>query len=113
MEFKERRIHLTDNHYSKECLEYLEKANYMDYYLGKFIEHLKKTDKFNNTLIIIAADHHIPHNMIHADVKETIPLYVLNSGIYLFPKNNIKIKQCDIFPTLLDIMKIRAKWRGV
>lgn len=102
--------------YPNQLKIYLSNVHYMDKYLGKYIDYLKENDLFNNTLIVVASDHSIGKEWLNAqtmDIKETIPLYIINSPVPIELSPDSAILQVDVFPTILDLMGLKTIWRGV
>ena len=102
--------------YSDELKSYLSNVHYMDKYLGHFLEALKKNGTYNNTLIIIASDHTIPIDRLNPQqehIPTTLPLYIVNSPVKIERESDYPITQADVFPTILDLMGVESKWRGV
>lgn len=101
----------------KEAVNYLEKMRRFDIALGGFIEGLKASGLYDNSVIVIISD----HNMVDANVPEgrekatdadrMIPMVILNSGTTY--AHNAVMGQVDVFPTLLDIMGLNSyRWKG-
>ena len=104
--------------YTPTVRNYLEKTHYFDQQLGTFLENLKKTGLYENSLIIIASDHSEP---VDDDSKGRPSLskngnecvfIVLNSGQGKLI--NGPVGQIDIYPTLLDVMGLNDyPWKGL
>ena len=104
--------------YTPTVRNYLEKTHYFDQQLGIFLENLKKTGLYDNSLIIIASDHSEP---VDDDSKGRPSLskngnecvfIVLNSGHGKLI--NGPVGQIDIYPTLLDVMGLNDyPWKGL
>jgi len=104
------------NTYSNELKCYLTNIHYMDHWLGWYIKSLKEKNLYDNSILIIAADHkpNIPKlNVKNAEDFNDIPIIIVNSSINdnYFEKDGIC--QSSIFPTILDMFGIKNKWRGV
>lgn len=93
-------------------LEYLSSAKYTDIYIGKFIDSLKKTKLWENTLVIITADHGVTKlgiNEMQVPSKFHIPMIWTGGAI---KKQSIIDKICsqtDIPLMLLDQCGIAPK----
>jgi len=98
-EFKEAKIALNTDKLSKEFRCYLQKINYTDYYLGKFIQYLKAKKLYDNTMIIIASDHSEPMNI--KEFKQNRKLPVIITGIDYKKNIATPINQIDLYPTIL------------
>ncbi len=76
-----------------------------DLWLGRFLDTLKNKDLYDNSIIVIAADHEPKAQFLSSDFNTAyIPIFILNSGHGL--KISDKVDQADLFPTILDIMGI-------
>lgn len=100
--------------------EYLIRVSIFDKALGKFIDGLKKSGKYDKSVIVIVGDHEARMNCLSAALNEPlIPMIILNSGKSL--NYNDTIEQIDVFPTILDVMgvkdyvprKLNTPYRGV
>lgn len=112
--FKKARIH-----FSSSCTEnieyqrYLQKCNYVDYYLGDYVSWLAQKNILKNTVLVITADHNVqPYGL--KTKSRNIPVIIIGSGISNTEFTKTTIVQADLYPTILDIMNIRnTHWRGV
>lgn len=103
--------------FSQELKHYLDNVHYTDKYLGQYLESIKKYDWYNNCTIIIVADHK-PNgpklNYNKLNLFTDLPLIIINPPCGFKNKvDNRVISQTSLFPTLLDILQIDSKWRGV
>lgn len=103
--------------YSPEFCNYLIKCNYMDSAVGEYIDNLKDSGLYDNSVIVIVADHcafkdylKMPEGVIE---PYTIPIYILNSGMNLEQCWYGTMEQVDVFSTLLDLYGINSKWQGL
>ncbi len=104
--------------YSQEYCNYLEKCNYTDEQIGKYIDYLKDVGVFANTIITVVSDHEPPFEAIEESPKLLsselyLPLLIINSGIDSKKFSNKTCNQVDLFPTLLDMLGVESQWRGV
>ena len=113
--FEEHGFYITDKNLPEKYRNYLTTCHYTDMQIGKYIDFLKKKGIYNNSLIIIAADHDARPNYIDMEgiVKPEIPLYIINGGITNATAWNGECNQLDVYTTILDIMGIKSKWRGL
>lgn len=87
--------------------------NFVDHEIGKILELLKQEDLYDKSIIIITADHGeslIEHNIFfdhHGlyDVTIKIPL-IIKFPHYSHKEINGFVQSIDIFPTLIDYLKI-------
>lgn len=102
--------------YSKELKSYLSNVHYMDKNLGVYLEALKKSGSYDSTLIIITSDHTIHNDQLNLQqmhIPAALPLYIVNAPVKIDRKADYPMTQADVFPTILDLMGIQSKWRGV
>ena len=102
---------ISDPSINEELACYLNVCHYTDTQIGKYIEHLKKTHIYENSLIIIAADHTV-HSANFGDVNKEIPLYII------YPQGLPKMwdgacNQIDLYPTIIDLLGIKSEWCGL
>ena len=103
-----------DTSYSENEKVYIDKLRQFDAGLSQFIAGLKKTGLYNNSVIVIVADHNARESALTGErlVSPAIPLIILNSGLGL--KTHATLGQIDIYPTLLDVMGVEGyAWRGL
>lgn len=74
--------------------------------ISLFINDLRASGIYDNTVIAIIGDHVAPHAVMKSPELDDlyVPLIVLNSGITL--RYDDVIGQVDVFPTLLDVMGV-------
>lgn len=76
-------------------------------------EHLRRTGLYDNSLIVIAADHPV-HVTDFGGMSKEIPLYLVNiprdlrAGMWKGECNQI-----DVYTTLLDLLGVKSDWRGL
>lgn len=104
------------SNFSSELKTYLANVHYMDKWLGWYIESLKAKGIYDDTTIIIVADHkpnapklNIPDLNMCAD----IPFIIVNSPIDIATPSDERIYQTSVFPTILDLWGVDSDWRGV
>jgi len=101
--------------FSEEYQNYLNTCHYTDKQVGYFISKLKETDIYDHSLIIITADHHAHLDALKMESKITnhIPLFIINGQIDNKNAYHGEIRQLDVFTTLLDILNINSRWKGL
>jgi arylsulfatase A-like enzyme len=85
---------------------------FTDYHLGKFFEYLKANDLYDNSIIVVTADHGeafdehgITGHGFHLHVEEVhIPL--IFKGLGKTGRFDNSVSQVDILPSILDILKL-------
>lgn len=104
--------------YTSQVRNYLETCAEFDLRLNYFLEHLKESGKYDNSLIVIASDHNdyvdqSPYGRpsIDKDGEECVLLIV---GAKLGKKIDSLIGQIDVYPTVLDLMGANNyQWKGL
>lgn len=108
---------LKSDEYSDEYNNYLQKCHYTDREIGKYIDRLKKDGTYENTVFIIASDHCPNLEMLNTPKNKlsngNIPLMIVNADIDCTNTVNGTINQIDVFPSILDLLEIDSKWRGL
>jgi len=104
---------IKDPSVSDELACYLNACHYTDYQIGKYIAYMKQKGLYDNSLVVIAADHPV-HTTNFGGRSKDIPLYIAN-----IPSNirktmwNGECNQIDVFPTLLNLLDIKSDWYGL
>ena len=107
---------VSDKSYTAEFLNYLVDCHYTDQQIEKYINELKRQGLYDNSVIVIAADHHahaVHLGMAESRVKKDLPLYIINGGIDKRQAWTGPCNQLDVYTTLLDMYGIRSDWRGL
>lgn len=94
---------------------YLSTCHYTDQQIKWYFDKLKENGLYENSMIIIAADHHAHPSLF--DMKENeitndIPLYIVNGNINHANGWQGACNQLDIYTTILDIFGTKDDWRG-
>lgn len=82
--------------------------------IGGYINYLKQTKIYDNSVIVICSDHETQEGSLNREgCTNDLPLIIANTGIN--PKRFYKgrINQIDVFPTMLDMFGIKSEWRGM
>lgn len=113
--YKEHGFYLKNKELPEKYRNYLTTCHYTDKQIGKYIDFLKERGTYNNSLIIIAADHDARPGYFDMEgiVKPEIPLYIINGGITSSTAWDGEFNQLDVYTTILDIMGIKSTWRGL
>jgi lipoteichoic acid synthase len=106
---------LTDESLSEEYRNYLVDCHYTDMQIERYIDGLKQRGLYDNSVIVITADHHAHpvHLNMGNKVSDELPLYIINGGIDRDHAWTGRCNQLDVYTTLLDMFGIRADWRGL
>jgi lipoteichoic acid synthase len=103
---------VNDASLSSEMKSYLNLCHYTDKCIGMYLNSLKKNGLYENSLIIITADHHAHKTEFDKDVSSDIPLFIVNgkigSKVYSGDCN-----QLDIYTTVMDVLGIKDVWPGL
>jgi len=97
--------------------DYTRGIYYSDYALGSFFDKVRKSKLAENTLFIITADHGVwiypdnkaIDNVIKQEIYFRMPLLFWSPKLIVPGVNPVLGSQLDIAPTILDIIRIRAK----
>lgn len=94
---------------------YLIACHYADMWLKRYIDYLKQENVFDNTLIVITADHHAHLDALNMGnkVKKELPLFIINGNVDNTMAWTGDMNQLDIYTTLLDILGIESSWHGL
>lgn len=114
-EYVEHGFQLKDHRIPLRLKNYLITTHYFDEQIGKYIEHLKTDDLYDKSIIVIASDHepHLEDLYTNGTISKELPLYIINGG---FDKSKVWTGTCnqlDVYTTLLDILGVNNKWRGL
>ena len=104
---------ITDTSLPDDFACYLNACHYTDSQMKRYFEHLKRTGLYDNSLIVIAADHPV-HSSDFGGVSKDIPLYIVNLPPDI--KRKMWTGQCnqlDVYTTLLDLLGIKTDWYGL
>ena len=113
--YMEHGFNITDKNLPQEYLNYLISCHYTDIQIGNYLNSLKVKGLYDNCLIIIAADHdaHQDYLGMEGKIPRDLPLYIVNGGIDNSKAWKGSCNQLDVYTTILDIMGIEGKWRGL
>lgn len=103
-----------DAGYNDEHLTFVRATQYFDRKLGKFIERLKETGLYENTIIIIASDHSLAATQPGKSMADIPTAFIaLNTGTRMEIER--VAGQVNLYPAILDIMEVKAagKYRGL
>ena len=94
---------------------YLSTCHYTDQQIKWYFEQLKKNGLYENSVIVIVADHHAHPNLFDMNEKELsidIPLYIINGNINSTTGWQGPCNQLDVYTTILDMLGTKNEWRG-
>ena len=104
---------LEGSNLSDELKNYLNACHYTDDCIRNYINDLKKNNLYNNSLIIITADHHVHNTDFGSNFNIELPIYIINGKV----NNNIAwngiCNQIDVYTTILNLLGIKTYWYGL
>jgi len=103
---------------SIELQHYFDKCYFTDFHIGRFLDKMRAEGTYDDTVIIIAADHSpSKEDLDFPDAKlhhRLLPLFIANTGLPVesFVESGTHINQVDVFSTMLDLFDLKSSWRG-
>ena len=106
---------LSDKNLPQGYKNYLTSCHYTDIQIGKYLETLKQKGLYDNSLIVIVADHDARARYLDMEgkISDDIPIFIINGGFNPADAWQGKCNQLDVYTTILDIMGIDSGWRGL
>ena len=94
---------------------YLNTCHYTDEHLGAFVEALRQKGVYDNSLIVICADHyaHTGRMDMTGKISSHTPLFIIHGDIDRETAWGGEFHQLDIYTTLLDLLGIDTSWKGL
>ena len=102
--------------YSTSLNNYLNACHFTDRQLRIFFDRLKRRGLYDQSLIIIASDHHVGSSALELpDSMEDrkLPLFIINGGDAMKNAWTGECNQLDVYTTMMDLMDIKSNWRGL
>ena len=102
--------------FSSSLNNYLNACHYTDRLLHSYFDNIKERGFFNNSLIVIASDHHVGESALilpKSITERNIPLFIINGGIDKRNSWEGVCNQIDVLPTILDVLGLNTEWRGL
>ena len=103
---------IEDTSYKKELACYLNACHYTDKQIEKYFKWLKEKGLYDNSLIVIAADHPV-FSLDFGDPVKHIPLYIVSSTGLPQDMWQGECNQLDVYTTLLDLLGCKSDWYGL
>lgn len=100
---------------TKKYKNYLSTCHYTDKQIEYYFNELMKNGLFENSVIVIVADHHAHPSLFDMNEDEMsidIPLYIVNGNINNTSGWQGSCNQLDVYTTLLDILNTKSDWKG-
>ena len=104
---------LNDPRLSNELKNYLAACHYTDRCIKAYIDRLKREGLYDNSLIVITADHHVHSTSFGDGISNHLPLYIVHGGTDPKTMWQGPCHQVDVYPTLLNLLGIRNEWCGL
>ena len=106
---------VTDKSLPQAYKNYLNSCHFFDMQIGKYLEDLKEHGLYDNSLIVIVADHDARPRYLDMEgkISDDIPIYIINGGFDPSSAWDGECNQLDVYTTILDIMGVDSKWRGL
>ena len=97
---------------NEELKYYLNACHYTDHSIGNYLLSLKHNGLYDDSLIVIAADHHVHSTDFGGGISNNIPLFIINGNL---PQDVYKglCNQLDIYTTLINLANIPNTWSGL
>ncbi len=107
-------LHLCDNSLSEKYKNYLNTCHYLDKQLSRYFTQLKAKGLYEKSLIVLCADHHAHCNRFDMEgrISTYTPLFVVHGNINEAVWNG-EFHQLDVYTTILDILNVDSKWKGL
>lgn len=105
-----------DKSMTEKYRNYLSTCHYTDRQIKWYFEQLKEKGLYDNSLIVIVADHHAHASLFDMekdDISSDIPLYIINANLNDTTGWQGRCNQLDVYTTLLDILGTKNEWRGL
>lgn len=102
---------INDSSIDEELKFYLNACHYTDEAIGNYLVSLKNKGLYNNSIIVIASDHHVHSTDFGGGISTDIPLFIINgdfNGSYAGACN-----QLDVYTTIVDMMNVPNPWPGL
>lgn len=107
---------IKDKSMTEKFRNYLSTCHYTDKQIKWYFEQIRKNGLYDNSVIVIVADHHAHaglFDMKEGDISSDIPLYIINGNINNMIGWQRKCNQLDVYTTLLDICGTKSSWKGL
>jgi hypothetical protein len=99
---------------------YLGQTAYVDLLIGRLVAHLKSAGLWDQTLLVLVADHGVSFRAGHpmrAATETTkcdimaVPLFVKLPGQTTGGVTDLNVETIDVLPTIADVLGIKVPWR--
>ena len=103
---------IKDTSITDELACYLNACHYTDRQIENYFKYLYESGLYDNSLIVIAADHPVD-NTDFGGVCNDIPLFIVNSTGLPEKMWEGECNQVDVYTTLLDLLGCKVNWYGL
>ncbi|MEE3416267.1 MAG: LTA synthase family protein [Prevotella sp.] len=105
-----------DENFSVSLNNYLNACHFTDRQLRRYFDGLKEQGLYDQSLIIIASDHHVGSSALELPdslADRHLPLFIINGGEDMSKAWKGECNQLDVYTTILDLLNIKSTWRGL
>jgi lipoteichoic acid synthase len=102
--------------FSASLNHYLNACHYTDRQLRTYFNGLKRQGLYDQSLIVIASDHHVGSGALELPDSITdrkLPLFIINGGDDMKNAWTGECHQLDVYTTIMDLLDIRSRWCGL
>ncbi len=102
--------------FSVSLNQYLNACHFTDRQLQRFFDGLKKQGLYDQSLIVIASDHHVGSGALELPDSiedRLLPLFIVNGGNDMKNAWKGECNQLDVYTTIMDLLDIKSTWRGL
>lgn len=113
--FEKHGFEVTDRNLPQRYKNYLNSCHYFDMQIGEYLKKLKTKGIYDNSLIVIVADHDARSRYLDMEgkISDEIPIYIINGGFKPSDAWQGECNQLDVYTTILDIMGVDSQWHGL
>ena len=113
--FEKHGFEVTDRNLPQRYKNYLNSCHYFDMQIGEYLKELKTKGIYDNSLIVIVADHDARSRYLDMEgkISDEIPIYIINGGFKPSDAWQGECNQLDVYTTILDIMGVDSQWHGL
>ena len=102
--------------FSVSLNNYLNACHFTDRQLHRYFDGLKEQGLYDQSLIIIASDHHVGRGALELPDSLSdryLPLFIINGGDDMKNAWSGECHQLDVYTTVVDLLNINSTWRGL
>jgi len=102
--------------FSVSLNNYLNACHFTDRQLHRYFDGLKEQGLYDQSLIIIASDHHVGRGALELPDSLSdryLPLFIINGGDDMNNTWSGECHQLDVYTTVVDLLNINSTWRGL